>query len=41
MMPAGTTRYALLMKNDFWFQVGVVGLGTLPVLMAAISLFLE
>ena len=41
MTLAGTSRYALVMKNDFWFRAGVVGLGTLPVLMAAASLFLE
>jgi len=33
--------YAWGMGNDFWFRIGVVGLGTLPALLAIGSLFIK
>lgn len=40
-MFAGTQRYAFRMVNDFWFRVGIIGLGAAPVLLVIGSLFLE
>lgn len=36
-----TPCYSFTMGKDFWFRVGVIGLGTLPVVLAVGSLFLK